>query len=83
MRRALLIKAGLLVSSVSTISLGLALWLLPWKRADGVGFDAGDRFAGVGLIACGVVFAIFALLVRSNSSEPAATDAGPPPTPSA
>ncbi len=66
MPRALLLKGGLLLSSVSTIALGLAFWLLPDSGAGGIGFDAGDRTAGVGLIACGVLFAVMALLVRSG-----------------
>lgn len=67
MSRALLVKGGLLLSSVSTIAIGLAFWLLPAKGTGGPGFDSGDRAAGVGLIICGVLFAVMALLVRSGS----------------
>ncbi|MHC5020447.1 MAG: hypothetical protein ACYTGX_10105 [Planctomycetota bacterium] len=66
MPRALLVKTGLLLSSVSTIAVGLAFWLLPKQGAGGIGFDSGDRVAGAGLIACGVLFAVMALLVRSD-----------------
>ena len=77
MPRALLVKIGLLLSSVSTIALGLAFWLLPNEAAGGIGFDAGDRAAGVGLIACGVLFAIMSLLVRTNR-DPSPPAADPP-----
>jgi hypothetical protein len=75
MSRALLIKGGLLLSSVSTIAVGLAFWLLPDQGSGGVGFDSADRAAGVGLILCGALFAVMALLVRSGrdgSTEPPA-----------
>jgi len=64
MPRALLVKTGLLISSVSTIALGMAFWLLPDEGAGGIGFDARDRAAGVGLIVCGALFAVMALLVK-------------------
>jgi hypothetical protein len=59
--RALARKIGLLTAAVGCIALGLAMWTIPsaW-------FDAGDRVAGGGLIACGVLFVVLALWLGSG-----------------
>ena len=49
--------------------------VLPDEGTGGIGFDSADRAAGVGLILCGALFAVMALLVRSGrdrSPEPPA-----------
>ena len=76
MSRAVVTKVGLVVLACSCIALGVALWFLPQQGEGTVGFDSGDRVAGVGIILCGLIFAGFALLVRTGSQpdDPAAQD---------
>ncbi len=56
-------KAGLLLAGVSTIAIGIACLSLP-------GLLPGDRAAGALLVLCGLVFAFFALKVRTETTPP-------------
>ncbi|MCI0342552.1 MAG: hypothetical protein L0216_15655 [Planctomycetales bacterium] len=71
MRRPVLIKAGLILAGASLVALGIAVLALP---AEVAGFRRypGDRVAGGGLILCGLVFAFFALKVRTETDSPPA-----------
>ncbi len=72
MGRSLARKVGLLLLAACCIVLGIAIWVVPEQW-----FDSGDRLAGAGLIACGVIFAGLSLLLRSGRPD---DDGGGEPT---